>query len=155
MVYLRSMDKELEKRWTVLPKVDIKSDESMLMVNSQFVSLPDITPEILSDYIEIGQRTIDAHLLEMRKRSRYWGESKTRPSILVGRLALSGHEDGVFTDEGLLVESETDLTMDVVKKEYKGYWNAIVESFYVPEVSRNISPNNPAHGGTWLGLRRS
>ena len=154
MLYLKQMDKELEKRWQQLPKVEVERSESMLVVNDRFVSLPDITPEVLSDYIEIGHDTIHSYLSEMRKSYRYWGEPKMRSSLLIGRLALSTNEETVFTPEGLQAKSEDDLVVDTVVQEYREYWSVITQSLYVPVVRRNVTLHNSNLDGTWLSIRR-
>lgn len=148
------MDNELEKRWLKLPEVRVEHDESILKVNDRFLSLPDITPAVLSDYLEIGQKTIHTHLLEIRKRYQYWGDSKSRPLILIGRLALTGRQEEALSEVGLKCNHETDIAIDGLYPEYRGYWTAIEDTHYKPEVRLNMMLNNEALDGTWLDLRR-
>lgn len=155
MLYLCLMDKELEKRWLKLPRVEVDSDEGVLIVDDEYLSLPDITPGMLSDYIEIGYRTIKGNLAEMRRLSRFWASAETRPLLLLGRLAMSGEEAEVFTDEGLIAIRKTEhITMDEVLPEYRPYWETIEDSLYAPVVRRRATFNDTSMNGTWLGMRR-
>lgn len=148
------MDKELAKRWLKLPEVEIEYEDSVLMVNGKFVSLPDITSDMLSDYIEIGHQKINNHLQEMRKRDQFWGNSKVRPLVLVGRLALTSDRPEVFIEEGLHAQNEAAILLDQVNQAYHGYWKAVEKCLYTPLIRRNLILNDPKLDGTWLGLRR-
>ena len=93
------MENNLHQRWIQLPKVRVEF-ENVLTVNSKHVSLPDITPEILGDYIDIGREEIDYELNRVVKRQKFWDETfqaTQPPIILLGKLALSEHEYNVFT----------------------------------------------------------
>ena len=155
MLYLCLMDKELEKRWLKLPKVDVDRGEGVLTVDGEYIHLPDTTPEMVSDYIEIGHETIKDNLTEMKKMSRFWAPERSRPLILLGRLALSGEEDEVFDSEGLIsVRNTEDVAIEHVLPNYRDYWETVTESLYVPVVRYNVTLNYPRFNGTWLGMRR-
>lgn len=154
MLYLWLMDNELAKRWLKLPEVEVEYCENILLANKKIISIPDITPEMLSDYIEIGHQAINDHLLELRKRNRYLGEPRTRPLVLIGRLALADDESEVFTKDVLSMQNDANVTIDQVNQAYRGYWSVIEQSIYVPVVRRNMVFDAPQLNGAWLGLRR-
>lgn len=154
MIYLCLVEEKLEKRWLRLPEVTVESDEGILNVDNRFVSLPDITPEILSDYLQVGQQAIKLYLNERRRLYRSWGEPRRRPIVHIGRLAIIDEDCEVFTERGAATRKELDLSIESLIPEYRGYWVAIQDSLYVPEIQRNIMLNDEKLDGTWLGLRR-
>jgi len=148
------MDRELEKRWIKLPTIEIDHDESIMTVNGKFLSLPDIAPDTLGDYLQIGHELIWEHFREMKQRYRYWGDSTSRPSILLGRLALTGKEEGVFTEEGLQVANDADIDVDDLEPIFRAHWMTVETALLKPEITRNIMLINHERNGTWLGMSR-
>jgi hypothetical protein len=148
------MNSELSKRWLSLPEISIEY-QNILMVNKQIVNIADISEETLTDYLQIGQHTIDSQLRQLRSERRYSDDPTVRPSILVGRLALAATEGRVITDEALKYENDSAIKIDGLKTSFSGFWEVIQRALYTPEVHRKILLNNPKLGGTWLGLRRS
>jgi hypothetical protein len=148
------MDRNLENRWRILPKVEVESDESLLLIDGKPVSLPDITPSMLADYIDIGQYSIHTHLNERTKQYRLLGDRITRPLILLGRFAVLNDESSALTDEALAVENDVNLDRDDLKGEFQGFWMVIEETNYVPEIRRKLTLSSPKLDGTWLSLRR-
>jgi len=148
------MDRELEKRWIKLPTIEIDHDESIMTVNGKFLSLADIAPQTLSDYIEIGHNIIGEHFSRMKEEYRHWGDATSRPSILVGRLALMGREDVVFTEEGMHVKNDADIDLEDLDPVFRAHWMTIETSLYTPEINRNILLTNNDKSGTWLSMRR-
>jgi len=156
MLYLWLMDKELEHSWNILPRVRIDEYESMLTVNHRFVSLPDITPSMLTDFINIGHDVIDKYLNETTNKSKYWNEFEIRPSLLLGRFALAGprHRARILTPSGLDMADDEHLSKEDLRQSYKGYWEAVRKTDFVPEVYVDIALSDPHLDGTWLGLRQ-
>jgi len=148
------MDRELEQRWIKLPEIGIEYSENIMTVNGRILSLPDTDPETLTDYLEIGYETINEHLREMKRGYRYWRNPTSRRSILVGRLALMGKEDEIFTEEGLKVKDDADLDIKHLDPLFQVHWMAVDTSLSTPEISRNIIFRNRELNGTWLGMRR-
>jgi hypothetical protein len=148
------MENNLHQRWIQLPKVRVEF-ENVLTVNSKHVSLPDITPEILGDYIDIGREEIDYELNRVVKRQKFWDETfqaTQPPIILLGKLALSEHEYNVFTAATRFNKDRVSVNVEQLQEPYRGYWMAIEERLYVPIVQRNFAKGSLELSGTWLGL---
>jgi len=124
-------------------------------VNDRYVDLSDITPAILGDYMALGEDVIETQLYEMKKENRKLNDTVSRPSVLLGRMAVLGDEFSVFTERGMEVIDDDDLTREDLKKKYRGFWLEIEETNYVPEIHRNIMLFNRTLGGTWLGVRKN
>ena len=148
------MDKEFEKRWLKLPTIEIDHDESIMTVNGRFLSLPDISPDTLADYLEIGHELIWEHFREMKQRYRYWGDPTSHPSILLGRLALTGKEADIFTVDGLRTKDDADLGIDDLEPMFRAHWMTVEQALLKPEITRNIMLINHDRNGTWLGMSR-
>jgi hypothetical protein len=128
--------------------------QGVLTVNRKIVNLPDITPQILHDYIETGHEIIDAQLDEIEQVRRHlYRRNNVAPSILLGRLAIAGKESDVFTEKGLRKRSE-ELNILDLERPFRGFWVTIESADYIPEVHKNIGLYNSKFGGTWLGLRK-
>ena len=147
------MDRELQSRWIHLPKVEIE-DRWLMTVNGKILELPDVTPAMLTDYIEIAQYDIDESLRLQRTERRFQQNPVFQPSILLGRLALVGRQETVLNKEGLDISNERDLDGLHLQKMYRGLWLAVENKLYVPEMHVNLAPGQAAMGGTWLGLSK-
>jgi len=148
------MDRELEKRWIKLPEIGIDYVDNVMTINGRILSIPDTSPETLSDYLDIGHETINEYLREIKQGYRFWRHPTNRRSILIGRLALTGREDEVFTEEGLHVRYDSDLDVIHLDTSLRTYWMAVDTSLSTPEVHRNLTFKDSERNGTWLGLRR-
>jgi len=149
------MDGNSEHHQFQLPRVEVDREESILLVNKQPLELSDTTPNILLNYIQIGEQAIENSLYEQKKEHKLWGDEISAPSILLGRLALSYDEKRVFTKEGLAIEDESVLSMKDLDVNYRGYWVAVQRANYVPEIRRNlVLLTQPKFDGIWLSMRR-
>jgi|GEM_PF-5180347 len=150
------MDRYSENHSFRLPKVEVDSEESILLVNRLPLELSDITPNILLGYIQIGEQAIENDLYEQKKEHKLWGDETTRPSILLGRLAMSNDERRVFTPQGLTIEDESKLSMKDLDTNYRGYWLSVLNAKYEPEIRRNlVLLTQPKFDGIWLSMRRN
>lgn len=146
------MENDLHKRWRTLPQVEVQFG-GILRVNQRHVSLPDISAQTLSDYIEIGKPQINAELRHTGRRERFCdGPTKPR-TVLLGRLALEGRESWAFTNSGQYVDDTDDIRMEHLSDLYQGYWKVVEEAAYIPLIQRNFALG-PRLSGTWLGVKR-
>jgi len=147
------MDNELRKRWITLPEVDIEY-QSILSVNKRFVSLPDISSDMLRDYIEIGSELINDQLDELREQRRFWDGTQSRPCVYIGRLAVVRSDSIILTKEGQLLDNDDDLTANHLRPAYGAFWSVLARKQYTPEIHRNAIPVDKRLNGTWLGVRK-
>ena len=148
------MDKHSDDYWMRHPGIGMDSDRGILEVNGRIIDLSTIIPAILADYMALGEEAIDTQLYEMNKENIQLGDTFSRPSVLLGRMAVLGEERSVFTDEGLEVIEDDDITKHHLAPRYQDFWAQIEETRYTPEVQRNMFLYNSAIGGTWLGVRK-
>ena len=149
------MDGNSEYHQFQLPRVEVDREESILLVNKRPLELSDTTPNILLNYIQIGEQAIENDLFEQKKEHKLWGDNVSKPSILLGRLALSNDEKRVFTNEGLAIEDENLIAMKDLRTDYRGYWVAVQRANYIPEVRRNLVLLTHARfDGIWLSMHR-
>jgi len=146
------MEQNIESRWITLPRVDIEFG-SIMTVNRQYVSIPDITAETLADYIQIGKTEIDYELDRALNRRKFYDIPAKRPVILLGRLAVIGEERAVFASPDQLLE-DRDFDMDDIKAAYREHWISVLDQGYTPIVESNLDIASPTLAGTWLGLKR-
>ena len=144
---------DIEQRWLKLPDIDIERGR-ILTVNGKIVEIPDVSPRMLGDYIELGKGSIDSKLYVERKLRRNKDVPFINPAILVGRLAVVESESDLFTQEGRGVTSAEHIRKDDLVDDYHDFWDSIEAKLYKPVVYRNVLTNDINYAGTWLALRR-
>ena len=129
------------------------------MVNNRVVELPDITPEMLDDYVKMGRPEIELQLAILENMRRVNERGDMRQTILVGRFALLGSEGAVFRDSSLArlnkknpLPSDMSVDIDDLNDEYKAYWRTFEDTNYEPKIFYKRESRDPRFKGTWLGL---
>ena len=144
---------DLNQQLNPHPKVTIEH-ENILMVQKKPIELPDITAQMLADFIKWGKPEIETQLAFSENMTRVGERRSAESVILVGRLALIGSEAFTFQARRLayLEYNPTLGGIDDLRNEYQDFWKVIQESNYVPRIFYKRESEDPNFRGSWLGL---
>ncbi|MFZ1301109.1 MAG: hypothetical protein WAQ27_00820 [Candidatus Microsaccharimonas sp.] len=147
--------REAENNVSKAPRVGFERVEhrDILTINERFISLPDITPGILVEYLDIAKDGIHAQLNVLKEMRKSRTNPELNPNVLIGRLTLMDTEDRALEYQGLSIRDPEALEAKDLLHSYREYWRVIERASFVPLIFRQILTSNEQVAGTWLGLK--
>ena len=129
-------------------------DRNTLHVNGRIFETPDMAPEQIRTIIEAYEIDILRRFIQLHRQAESWlhtNEIRTRPAILIARLALHSQPSVALTPSALTSKQHFFTDYEALTLDAMPYWRSASATNYLPQVQFVRLPT-VEESGVWLGI---
>jgi hypothetical protein len=136
------------------PEITFKPRD-VLWLSGAVIETSAFSPDALHDFVILHTPLLTDRINRLYDKDRGLArrpEEVVRPTILIARLALLGHEHEALGNDGLDHTNNLGFPPANLTDEFVPYWDSIATTSFTPQVRVRGAKATQGTGGVWVGV---